>query len=193
MILGITGCSGSGKTTLLACAREAGCLILDCDAIYHELLHTDKALQSAIADRFPGTVASGVVDRKKLGNWVFSDEKALQDLNDLTHSAVKSEVLRRLQGLSGHAAIDAYALFESGLDSLCDVTVAVLAPAQMRIDRLVQRDGITPEYAQKRISAQHGEGWFREKCDYCLENRENFPAFAAKCLAFLKDIGIIVS
>lgn len=192
MILGITGGSGSGKTTLLSCAKEAGCLILDCDVLYHELLRTDQALQSAIASRFPGTVENGLVDRKKLGNWVFSDEKALQDLNSLTHSAVKAEVLRRLHSWNGHAAIDAYALFESGLDSLCDVTVAVLAPAQVRINRLVQRDQITPEYAQKRIAAQHSDQWFREKCDYCLENRENFDAFATKCLAFLKEIGIII-
>ncbi len=191
MILGITGGSGSGKTTLLNLAEQAGCLILDCDAIYHELLASDHALQNAIAQRFPGTVENGVVDRKKLGNWVFSDEKALQDLNGLTHAAVKAEVLRRLHGHSGHAAIDAYALFEGGLDSLCHVTVAVLAPAQVRIGRLVQRDQISPEYAQKRIAAQHSDAWFREKCDYCLENCENLDAFATKCLAFLKEIGII--
>ena len=73
MILGITGGTGCGKTTLLNCIAEQGGLILDCDAIYHELLRNDPALLSAIEARFPGSVENGVLQRKKLGSLVFSD------------------------------------------------------------------------------------------------------------------------
>ncbi|MDY3224630.1 MAG: dephospho-CoA kinase, partial [Candidatus Faecousia sp.] len=132
MILGITGGTGCGKTTLLNCIAQQGGLILDCDAIYHELLRTDPALLGAIEARFPGTVEDGVLQRKKLGNLVFSDDKALSDLNAVTHGAVRAEVLRRLEEKPALAAIDAIALFEGGLAQLCDVTVAVTAPEESR-------------------------------------------------------------
>ena len=104
MIIGITGGTGCGKTTMLNIIQEQGGLVLDCDAIYHELLGTDTALLDAIEARFPGTVENGMLQRKKLGNIVFSDETALSDLNKITHAAIYEEVLRRLQNHCGHAS-----------------------------------------------------------------------------------------
>ena len=191
MIIGITGGSGCGKTTLLNIIREKGGLVLDCDAIYHELLKTDKAMLSAIDARFPGVIEDGVLNRKKLGAIVFADEKALLDLNAITHAAVKKEVLRRLESQPRLAAIDAIGLFEGNLAELCDVTVAVTAPAEDRVKRLMNRDGISEEYARSRIAAQHDDRWFREKCTYVLENNSNFDAFATKCVDFLRNLDII--
>ena len=170
MILGITGGTGCGKTTLLKMIAEKGGLILDCDAIYHELLASDDSLLTAIETRFPGTVAGGQLQRKKLGAIVFSDEQALLDLNRITHSAVKAEVLRRLSEQPKVAAIDAIGLFEGGLAELCDMTVAVTAPEEIRVQRLMQRDSISEDYARSRIAAQHTENWFRDHCDCTLEN-----------------------
>ena len=191
MILGITGGTGCGKTTLLNCIAERGGLILDCDAIYHDLLRTDPALLSAIEARFPGSVENGALQRKKLGNLVFSDEKALSDLNAITHGAVKAEVLRRLSEKPRLAAIDAIALFEGGLATLCDITVAVTAPEEARILRLMVRDGIGRDYAKRRIAAQKSAEWFRERCDYCLENNGTQADFQKTCLAFLRKLGIM--
>ena len=191
MILGITGGTGCGKTTLLTCIGSQGGLILDCDAIYHDLLRTDPALLGAIEKRFPGTVENGVLQRKKLGKLVFSDEKALHDLNQITHSAVKTEVLRRLAENPQLAAIDAIALFEGGLAELCDVTVAVTAPEEARLRRLMIRDGIDRDYAKRRIAAQKSAEWFRERCDFCLENNGTQADFQETCLAFLRKLGIM--
>ena len=191
MIIGITGGTGCGKTTLLTAIEKIGGLVLDCDAIYHDLLTSDKALLSAIEARFPGTVEHGALQRKKLGAIVFSDEQALLDLNAITHSAVKQEVLRRLETGPKLAAIDAIALFEGGLAELCDVTVAVIAPLEDRVQRLMARDNISEEYARKRISAQHDEDWFRSRCGYILENNNTKKHFHEKCLAFLRDLGIM--
>ena len=191
MILGITGGTGCGKTTLLTQIEKIGGLVLDCDAIYHQLLVTDKGLLNTIAARFPGTVENGVLQRKKLGAIVFSDENALLSLNKITHSAVKKEVLCRLESNPELAAIDAIALFEGGLVELCDVTVAVTAPEEMRVKRLMARDGITEEYARNRIRAQHDESWFRQRCDYILENNGTGIQFHEKCVAFLRELGII--
>ncbi len=191
MILGITGGTGCGKTTLLKVIEEAGGLILDCDAIYHELLRTDKGLLTAIEARFSGTVENGCLQRKKLGSLVFSDGQALLDLNAITHSAVKTEVLRRLEEKPALAAIDAIALFEGGLAELCDMTIAVTAPLDARVRRLMARDGISEDYARSRIAAQHDEAWFRLHCDHILENDGSQQAFYDKCLAFLRRFAII--
>ena len=191
MILGITGGTGCGKTTLLNCIAERGGLILDCDAIYHDLLRTDPELLRAIEARFPGSVENGALQRKKLGNLVFSDEKALEDLNAITHGAVKAEVLRRLSEKPRLAAIDAIALFEGGLATLCDITVAVTAQEEARIQRLMVRDGIGRDYAKRRIAAQKSAEWFRERCDYCLENNGTQADFQKTCLAFLRKLGIM--
>ena len=191
MILGITGGTGCGKTTLLTCIGSQGGRILDCDAIYHDLLRTDPALLGVIEKRFPGTVENGVLQRKKLGKLVFSDEKALNDLNQITHSAVKAEVLRRLAHKPKLAAIDAIGLFEGGLAELCDVTVAVTAPEEARLRRLMIRDGIDRDYAKRRIAAQKSAEWFRERCDFCLENNGTQADFQETCLAFLRKLGIM--
>ena len=191
MIIGITGGTGCGKTTLLKLIAQQGGLILDCDAIYHDLLKSDTQMLSAIENRFPGTVAGGVLDRKKLGTIVFADKNALLDLNRITHSAVKKEVLKNLKKAPKLAAIDAIGLHEGGLAELCDVTVAITAPEETRIQRLVNRDGITEAYARNRIAAQHSCAWFAEKCDYTLENDGKLDAFATKCIAFLHQVGIM--
>ena len=192
MIFGITGGTGCGKTTLLNVIAKAGGLVLDCDAIYHELLQRDDSLLNAIEARFPGTAENGQLQRKKLGSIVFADPQALLDLNAITHAAVKAEVLRRLETKPVLAAIDAIALFEGSLAELCNITVAITAPAEDRVRRLMVRDSISEAYARSRIAAQHDETWFRQHCDCILENNGTQVQFHEKCLAFLRRFGIII-
>ena len=191
MIIGITGGTGSGKSTLLQLIAEHGGMILDCDAIYHQLLQTDATLLNNIENTFSGTVKDGALDRKKLGAIVFNDEAALQELNYITHEAVKKEVLRQLEAKPDLAAIDAIGLFEGELDGLCDVTIAVTAPVNARILRIMARDGISEEYARSRIAAQHPDSWFTQQCDHVLENNGTPEDFQRKCIAFLRNLGII--
>ena len=191
MIIGITGGTGCGKTTALQAFGELGGIVLDCDAIYHRLLATDCALLSAIESRFPGVAEDGVLDRKKLGNIVFADKNALNDLNKITHSAVKQEVLRLISNTDGHIAIDAIALFESGLAELCDETVAITAPEECRVKRLMLREGISAEYAHARIAAQRPQAEFSALCGHTLHNDETAEEFRQKCLAFFCNLGIM--
>ncbi len=190
-VIGITGGSGSGKTTLLEILRQRGFTGMDCDAIYHRLLETDTSLLNAIAAQFPTAFENGSLNRKKLGDIVFGNQDALHMLNRITHEAVKEEILKQLHGSENPVAIDAIGLFESGLNALCTATVAVLAPKADRIQRLTARDGISEEYAEKRIAAQHGDHWYREHCDHVLINNSTPDAFTAKCLAFYESLSIM--
>ena len=190
-IIGITGGTGCGKTTALDAIRKLGGTVIDCDEVYHRLLRHDQGMLSRIARRFPGTVEDGVLNRKKLGSIVFADADALLDLNRITHSAVKEEVLRLLPPVPALVAIDAIGLFEGGLAELCDTTVAVTAPEEDRIARLMAREGITREYAASRIAAQKGNSYFASLCAHTLENAGNLDAFAARCLAFFTELAII--
>lgn len=188
MILGITGGSGCGKTTALEAVRALGGLVLDCDEIYHHLLETSPRLLSAIDRRFPGVVEGGQLQRKRLGAVVFADPAALEDLNRIAHGAVKGEVLARLAGKPALAAIDAIALFEGNLAELCDVCVAVTAPEEARVARLMVRDGISEGYARARIHAQKSGAWFAQRCGHVLENDGTQAEFREKCAAFLDGL-----
>ena len=191
MIIGITGGTGCGKTTALSILEELGGLIIDCDRVYHDLLKKDEALLAHIENRFPGTVENGELNRKKLASIVFSDEAALLDLNAITHKAVKKEVLRLLETAPKLVAIDAIGLFEGALSELCDTTLAITAPEEVRISRLMARDGITENQAAARIHAQKKQDWFVEKCDYHLHNDGTMEAFRCKCIALYEKLGII--
>lgn len=191
MILGITGGTGCGKTTALRAFAELGGVVLDCDAIYHELLKSDTEMLREIKNNFPGTVLDGTLDRKKLGSLVFADADALQRLNGITHTAVKAEVLRRIHGERRPVAIDAIALLESGLGELCDTTLAITAPEEDRIARIMTREGISWEYAQARVAAQKPQQAFVDSCDHHLQNDGTEEEFYRKCLAFFGTLGII--
>ena len=190
-ILGITGGSGCGKTTLLDTIASLGGTVIDCDAVYHRLLKHDASLLEAIANRFPNTVKNGTLDRKALGNLVFHNPEELKALNAITHPAVKAEVLRCFPPIPSFIAIDAIGLFEGDLSSLCDATVAVLAPKESRIQRLMRRESISREYAEKRIAAQNEDAWYRENCDYVLINDGTLEEFQGKCIAFCSDVSIM--
>ena len=191
MIFGITGGTGCGKTTALKAIERLGGMVLDCDAIYHDLLKNDPSLLASIEARFPGVVENGQLQRKKLGAIVFADPQALLDLNAITHAAIRAEVVRRLETAPALAAIDAIELFDSGLAQLCDATAAITAPLEDRVQRLMARDSISEEYARSRIAAQKSEGWFREHCHAVLENNGDKDAFATKCVDFFRSYDII--
>lgn len=188
-VIGITGGTGSGKTTLLRAVEALGGLCIDCDALYHTLLEKDEGLLAALAENFPAAFDGGVLNRKALGNLVFADNAALAALNEITHKVVCREVRKIISEADKRlVAIDAIALFESGLNELCDVTVAVTAPEEIRIERLTARDGISRDYAQKRIRAQKSDAEFAAMAQYTLQNDASKEVFSIKCSQFLKGV-----
>ena len=176
LIVGLTGGTGAGKTSALAALVDLGGTVLDCDAVYHQMLRTDPALREAITAAFgPVFCPDGSLDRQKLGTLVFSDHAALDRLNAIVYEYLPPELMRRAAGQS-LVGLDAINLVESGLDRLCACTVAVLAPAEDRVRRIMARDGISRDYARLRISAQPSDGFYREHCSHILENTCAGPA-----------------
>lgn len=193
-IIGITGPTGAGKTTALHALTALGAEVLDADLVYHQLLDTDEGLRARLVRAFGPDILdeAGTVDRKRLSAAVYPDR--LEELNGLTHPVIVDELFLRAE-LARQAgrpavAIDAIALVESGIAARCDVVVAVLAPLEVRIRRIMARDGIDEGYARRRALAQKGEDFFRTHADYVLENGEDDTpeAFAQRCRTLFEMI-----
>lgn len=173
--IGITGGTGSGKTSALQALEELGGQVIDCDALYHRQLRRDEGLRRDIQAAFGEVFDGETLNRQKLGQVVFSDPDALQRLNDIVRLHLLP-VIR--QEAAGHVLVglDAINLFESGLAEACRFTAAVLAPAEQRVRRIMQRDGISEEYARLRIGAQQPDSYYEERCSHVLRNEADSPA-----------------
>lgn len=188
-VVGITGGTGCGKTTVLSVLQSMGFSTIDCDALYHKMLEEGGELIEKIGEAFPETVENGVLHRKKLGNIVFGDPAALDRLSKITDGAVDKRVQMVIEYAQGPVAVDAIRLFESGLATRCDTTIAVTAPPEVRAARLMAREGISEEYARKRIAAQQDDEYFARRCDLVLVN--DFPTraeFEAYCREKLRSL-----
>ena len=191
-VIGITGGTGCGKTTALRELESMGALIIDCDALYHEMLENNSQMLSEIEKVFPGTVADGRLDRKALGATVFSNEAALTDLNSITHHYISIEVDKKLRewAMQGGklAAVDAIALLESGLGKRCRTVIGIVAEKTVRIERIMKRDGISYEYALMRVAAQYPNEYFEQKCEYVLHNNGTKNEFKKECKKLFKEV-----
>lgn len=184
-IIGVTGRSGCGKSLLSAQLEQLGAQVLDADKIYAELLQTENPMTGMLNHRFPGVWKDGVLDRKKLADIVFSDEQARLDLNFITHSQVKAEMhYRTVHSDSKLIVLDVPLLFESGIDRLCDVTLAVLADREGSLLRIMKRDGIDRARAEARLNSQPDDAFYRARADLLLHNRGSLAEFEANIDAF---------
>lgn len=191
-IVGITGPTGCGKTTALNVLRDFGALVLDCDAVYHELLESNAELIAELDEAFPGTVRGGVLDRKALGAVVFNDPAALEMLNAISHRHIGREINHRLANwaMSGGrlAALDAIELISSGIAGDCDVLIGVLSDKALRAERIMARDGLDESAAWLRIHAQRPDGYFEENCHHIIYNNGTEEEFKDSVVNLLTEV-----
>lgn len=190
-VIGITGPTGSGKTTALAALERLGFQVVDCDALYYQLLARDQNLRQGIREAFGQVfLPDGQLDRRALGDIVFGNPAALDKLNGLVYPAVSAAVKQKIENCTKKGlVIDAINLIESGLGDLCDWTVALTAAPDIRMKRIMARDGISEERAKARIAAQKPDKFYRRNCTFLLENRAGSKAeFDQLIYSFFADL-----
>lgn len=183
LILGLTGQTGAGKSTVSKILEKYGCYHIDADLVARETIDSDEKVKAELKNRFGEDVIGndGKVNRKLLGAKAFADPQSTLDLNSITHPAVNKKVqsiiAKKEQENVKAVIIDAIALFESGEDKLCDYTVSVIAPKDIRLKRITARDSISEEKALERINAQKDEEFFSVNSDYIIKNYEPFNIY----------------
>ena len=171
VILGITGGSGCGKTTVSQAFARLGAAMVDADQVARQIvLPGQPALEQIVRHFGPAFLCpDGTLNRRKLGNYVFTDPAALQALNRITHPYIQAEISRRIaQSKTDVFCIDAAALLEGGISY--DRLLAVLADRDVRTRRICARDGISVDEALQRISAQQPDSFYLEKADFVVYN-----------------------
>lgn len=170
MIIGLTGGTGSGKSTVADILREMGIYVVDCDKIGHDVIAPGGVAEQEVIRAFGDEiVVDGQISRKKLGDIVFSDEEKRRILNAITHKHIKSAVIQETQGKSP-AVIDGALLVESGIHTICDRLWVVVAPEELRMKRIMERDGISREAARRRILSQADENVLTNLADVVIMN-----------------------
>ena len=185
MIIGVYGRIGSGKTTFCNYLRTKGFYVINGDKISREILMPGKIGLTKVTETFGYEYLNqdGTLNRKKLGEYVFSHPEALKRLNAITHPLITAEVKEQIQSHSRiHIVIEGAVLYATSIVDLCDKTVVVKSDATLK--RIMTRDFLTEEEALRRINAQQPY----EQADFVLENNGTLPAFYQKIDEMLAGI-----
>jgi len=195
MVLGLTGQTGAGKSTVCHLLQnEQDICVVDADKIAREVVTSGTDCLAEIVLHFSITVLNedGTLNRKKLGQIVFNDRSKLKELNQITFPYIIAGMRQQIKkGIeSGHniVILDAPVLFESRSDRLCDKVLAVIADAETRKHRIMQRDGLTPEEADARMNSQHDDVFYTSRADYVIRNDGDATALRLQVVELLEKL-----
>lgn len=178
-VIGLCGSSGSGKGYVCGVFKKYGVEYIDTDKVYLEIAVSGSPCVAELCRFFGDEIlnADGSLNRRELSKRVFEGDNAAQHLkmlNRISHKYIRQNVVATLEKLreAGVKAtiIDAPVLFESGFNDLCNVTVCVTAPKEIKLERILKRDKITRHKAEARIDSQLADSRLRELCDYEIVN-----------------------
>ncbi len=196
-ILGLTGMSGAGKTTACEVFRECGYAVINCDTVSRIVVEKGRPALRELEAYFGGSVIlpDGNLNRKEVGNLIFSDEKARLAFNDIIYPYISYEMIKAAvkyinSGLR-YILLDAPTPFESGTDSFCDIIVSVVSDREKCLERIMLRDKLTREEAFNRLSSQYPPEFYRKRSDYCVENRGSIEQLKAEIKNIAVKIGEI--
>ncbi|MBE6701110.1 MAG: dephospho-CoA kinase [Ruminococcaceae bacterium] len=196
IIIGLSGQSGAGKTTALEIFKIKGFEVLDCDKVSRHVMKKDTPCTKELIFVFGEEILfeDGEINRKKLGEIVFFDKEKLAILTEITHRYIKEEIYKEIEKAKRENkkvfVLDAPLLFESGLDKICDITLGIVASKEKRIDRIVERDGITREIAEKRIESQLDEEKLKKLTHVTIENNLSIEEFEKAIYTFIESKGL---
>ena len=177
-VIGLCGGSGSGKGAVCAAFDRLGIPAIDCDAVYHDLTSYLSPCLVELSQEFgDGIIKDGRLDRTALRDVVFDPafvSVRQHRLNEITHKYVIAEVERLLAEYAADgkigAIIDAPLLFEAGIDRRCDCVIAVVADRDIRLQRIMTRDGIDHGRASRRIDSQFPDAALASRADIVITN-----------------------
>lgn len=166
-VYALIGGIASGKSEATAILNDLGAYIIDADVISHELTSEGGKGERALLKRFPSCAQGEKLDRGKLKRLVFSDQKELKALNDITHPLILAEIDRRIKETDGIVVV--VMPLPSGLRRY-DGVLNVYTPMETRIERLIKRDNIDRQLAQRIIAAQMSDEQFQKAADFTFLN-----------------------
>ena len=173
-IIGLTGPTGAGKSTVSKMLQDNGFFVADGDAVAREIVEKGSPVLEKLVDVFSKDILSsdGNLIRSELAKRAFKDEESLALLNSITHPEIDRIIFDRINNAEGckGAIIDAAALIESKIADKCDILCVVTAPKEIRLQRVMERDGISEEAAKTRMSAQKEDSFYTEKADIVINN-----------------------
>ncbi len=190
-IIGLTGGIGTGKSTVAKILAAHNAYIIDADKLNHDILKYNKEAYDEIVDCFSTDVldAEGHIDRKKLGHIVFNDAKRLQILSDITHKYVIQETRRRVQQLQegdyAYVVFDAPLLIEAGMHKETDEVWIVYAEKQLRIDRVMKRNGLSAAEVERIMERQTPFEELRPYADHVILNNDGYEQLEVVVKALL--------
>ena len=178
-VIGITGPIGSGKSYVSAIFSENGIPVIDTDDVYHRLISAYTDTVKEIVFFFGESVLAdnGGIDRARLGKIVFEDSSLLKKLNEITHKFVRIEAERilsdyRTQGKKA-VVLEVPLMFESGFDKLCDTVISVIADDEVRVQRIMKRNGFSRSEAENRLKKQKDNKFYIANSNKVLYNNED--------------------
>ncbi len=175
LILGVTGNVAGGKSAVARMFQEKGCALVDADKVAHELYVAQPGLVRQVAQEFGDEVLhpDGTLNRKRLGARVFGDPAALAMLNRIVHPhllvALRERVFSALRVMN-RVVVDAALIVEWGMQRETDALILVTAPEPLRLARLMERDGLSHDEAERRIRSQMPEEEKRPFATYEIVN-----------------------
>lgn len=198
LIVGLTGPSGAGKGVVASLLAGYGIPSIDTDKVYHDLLVPPSACLDELTARFGAEILSldGTLNRGALAALVFSPGHGedLADLNAIAHRHILNQTRQLLAVHKAEGAVavlvDAPQLFESGFDRECGFILSVLAPYELRLARIMERDGLSEERARARLDASHSDEFFRDRSDAVIVNGESVDSMASEVRRLLALWGV---
>jgi len=172
--VGLTGGIGSGKSTVARVFEVLGIPVYYADDAAKRLMNEDLLLKAQLIGSFgEETYLDGKLNRKYLSSLVFNDEKKLALLNSMVHPATLRDSEQWMQQQKTIYAIkEAALIFESGARQQLDYVIGVYAPATIRMQRVMNRDGISRAEVKARMEKQINEEIKMRLCDYVITNDE---------------------
>ena len=171
-IIGLTGGIGSGKSTVLALFKALGALTYVADTEAKKLMNTDAELRNQIINLFgEQAYVNGKLNNVHIASVVFGNKEKLTALNGLVHPKVRKDFQQFIKNQKADFVIyEAAILFESGSDAFCDYIITVIADFELKIERIMKRDGISEAQILERMKNQSTDDFKIKKSDFVIRN-----------------------